>query len=57
LRAAVADWAGYQRAAGQSDNISYRRFLSTFGTDVMTAQTLGRREAEKLTIRIKETLI
>ena len=57
LRDAVAKWAGYQRAAGQSDNVSYRRFLSTFGTDVMTAQTIGRREAEELTIRIKETLI
>lgn len=57
LRAAIAEWAGYQRAAGQSDSISYRRFFSTFNTDVMTAQTLGRRNAEKLTIRIKEALI
>ena len=57
LRATIAEWAGYQRAAGQSDSISYRRFLGTFGTDVMTAQTMGRREAEKLTIQIKETLV
>ena len=57
LRAAIAEWAGYQRAAGQSDSVSYRRFLCIFGIDVMTAQTIGRRKAEELTMRIKETLI
>lgn len=52
LRTAVALWAGAQRALGRPDSESYRRFWFAFGIDVMTAQTLGRREAEELTERV-----
>ena len=52
LRAAMALWAGHKRAVGQEDSTSYKEFYFKFGTDVLTAQTLGRAEAEALTERI-----
>lgn len=52
LRDAVALWAGGRRAVGQADSISYREFYFKYGIDVLTAQTLGRPEAEALTERI-----
>lgn len=48
LRHAIAMWAGVQRDLGRSDSEIYRRFYHTFGTDVMSAQTLGRPAANKL---------
>lgn len=56
LRESIAWWAGYQRAAGRADSESYRRFYFMFGTDVLTAQTLGRREALELAGRINNYL-
>ena len=56
LRKAISYWAGYQRAAGRPDSESYRRFYFSFGVDVLTAQTLGRPEAEKLTALISAEL-
>jgi superfamily II DNA or RNA helicase len=56
LRDAVAWWAGHQRAAGRPDAESYRRFYFMFGVDVLTAQTLGRADAEKLAAKINETI-
>lgn len=56
LREAIAWWAGYQKALGRPDRESYRRFFFMFGTDVATAQTLGRPEAEALAARIVERL-
>lgn len=53
LRAAVAQWAGVQRAAGRPDWESYRRFYLTFGIDVLSAQALGTREAGELTQRVR----
>jgi superfamily II DNA or RNA helicase len=53
LRAAISQWAGYQRAAGHPDAVSYRRFFLTFGTDVLTAQTLGVHEAETLAAQVR----
>lgn len=52
LRAAIAWWAGYQRAKGRDDPESYRRFYFEFGTDVLTAQTLKADEATKLAERV-----
>jgi DNA repair protein RadD len=50
LREAIAWWAGYQRAAGRPDSESYRRFYFKFnGTDVLSAQALGTKEALELT--------
>lgn len=57
LRERIALWAGYQRHLGRDDNETMRRFYFTFGTDVMTAQTLGVREAEELASRISDKLL
>jgi hypothetical protein len=52
LRETIALWAGGRRAAGQVDSVSYREFYFKYGVDVLTAQTLGRPEAEALNERI-----
>lgn len=56
LRASIAWWAGWQRARGVSDSESYRRFYFMFGVDVMTAQTLGSREALQLAENVNRKL-
>jgi len=48
LRDSISQWAGYHKHHGRSLSEQYRRFFFRFGTDVATAQTLGRREAEEL---------
>lgn len=48
LRLSIQLWAGAQRDQGRPDSEIYRRFYHTFGTDVMSAQTLNRVAAEKL---------
>jgi DNA repair protein RadD len=52
LRRAIQLWAGYQRDQGCSDREIHRLFFLTFGTDVMTAQTLGAREAGELAMAV-----
>ncbi len=52
LRESIAWWAGHQRAANRPDGESYRRFYLKFGVDVLTAQTLGVKDATNLTERI-----
>lgn len=52
LRASIAWWAGFHRAQGRSDAESMRRFYHAFGTDILTAQSLGRPEALALAERI-----
>lgn len=56
LREMIALWAGWQRHLGNDDSISYRRFHFKFGVDVLTAQTLGRKEAEELTAKLKKEM-
>lgn len=56
LRHAIAVWAGVWRDKGATDSESYRRFYFTFGTDVMSAQTLGATEADALRQRVDESL-
>jgi superfamily II DNA or RNA helicase len=56
LRDAIALWAGHRRAVKQDDSVSYREFWFKFGTDVLTAQTLGRADAELLTERINNDI-
>lgn len=55
LRAAMAEWAG--RRDGRTDQATVRRlqreFFITFGVDVLSAQALGRAEAESLTERVR----
>lgn len=52
LRASIAQWAGYQRAALRPDSESYRRFFFKFGIDVLGAQALGTKEAAALNLKI-----
>ena len=54
LRDAIAWWAGHQKAAGRTDSESYRKFYFTFGVDVLSAQALGRIQAEELTRRVQD---
>lgn len=48
LQDAIAIWAGYERAKGRDDAEIYRRFYHATGTDVLTAQTMDRKEMEVL---------
>ena len=52
LREAIAQWAGYKKAEGLNDAEIYRFFYISFGTDVMTAQTLNAKDAAALYARI-----
>ena len=52
LRDMIAQWAGYGHAAGMGDPEILRRFYFKFGVDVMTAQTLGAPDAERLAAEI-----
>lgn len=56
LREAISLWGGLQRSLRRPDSESYKRFYFKFGVDVLTAQTLGRRDAEDLMKRIYEDL-
>jgi len=53
LREAMALWGGARTAAGDDIRTAQRRFFHTFGIDVATAQTLGRKDAEQLLGRLK----
>jgi len=55
LRSNIALWAGSWRDKGASDSEIYRRFFFRFGTDIATAQTLNRADAEELKQRIELT--
>ena len=55
LRDAIALWAGVWRDAGEDDSTIHRRFFLTFGTDVMTAQTLNAADAAQLEARVSGT--
>lgn len=52
LRDAIAQYAGQLRAAAYDDGRIHRNFYLTFGVDIMTAQTLNVKDAEKLRICI-----
>lgn len=56
LRGAIALWAGWQKAIGRDDSQSYRIFYHTFGIDVLSAQALGRPEAEALLLKVQQVL-
>ncbi len=55
LRAAIATWAGYCKQENMEDSEIYRLFYFSFGIDILTAQTLGANDAEKLTNKITKT--
>ncbi len=56
LRQLIALWAGWQASLGHSDSEGYRRFFHQFGVDVLSAQALGRPDAEGLAARVKSVL-
>ena len=56
LREIIAVWAGHRRASGHPDSDSYRKFYHENGVDVLTAQTLGRPQAEELKLKIEEQI-
>lgn len=53
LQEAIALWAGARKETGQADRTSYREFFLKFGVDVLTAQTLPRKDMEELRQRIE----
>lgn len=57
LRQAIQLWAGWQRDCGHNDPEIYRLFFHAFGLDLLSAQALGRPEAEALTDRITSILV
>jgi DNA repair protein RadD len=57
LQKSIAEWAGvWKYRDGETDSEIQRRFYLTFGIDVLTAQTLGSREAQELKERIDGNL-
>ncbi len=56
LRSSIAWWAGHHQDSGRNIRECMRLFYFTFGIDVMTAQTLGRTDAEKLSILINKNI-
>lgn len=50
----INHWGAFYEANGNSRQEAYRRFFHRFGMDVLTAQTLGKKDAEKLTIKIQD---
>lgn len=52
LKNAITWWAGVKKKLNYSQREAYKLFYFRFGIDVLTAQTLGRPDAEKLTAEI-----
>lgn len=53
LRDVMAAWGGYRKHEGLTDREAQKKFYLTFGVDVLTAQTLGTREATELKERVE----
>lgn len=56
LRAAMDLWCGWRKHLGDEDSEIQRRFYHTYGIDLLTAQTLRRRDTEALHARIAADL-
>jgi len=56
LRSVISEWAGYQNAAGQVNGTVLKRFYHTFGMDILSAQCLGKRQAQELTNRLRKVI-
>jgi hypothetical protein len=56
LRESIALYGGAARTAGMPDSESYRRFYFRYDVDVLSAQTLGRPDAENLNEKIRRDL-
>jgi DNA repair protein RadD len=57
MRELLSMWMGYQKAYGRGISEAQRRFYHRFGVDVLSAQVLGRSEAEGLMARVGEDLM
>ena len=56
LRAAMAQWSGYQTAMGREVSEQQRRFWHRFSVDVGTAQTLNASDARALQDKIEKDI-
>lgn len=56
LREAISWYGGWRRYLGEPDRVLHRRFYHTFGVDILTAQTLGRADAEALAARVNSVM-
>ena len=56
LRDVMAMYGGHQKAAGRDKREAQKRFFWKFGIDILSAQALGRPEAETLTAKIATEL-
>jgi superfamily II DNA or RNA helicase len=56
LRGVMAIWAGWRFKLGENMKDANRRFWYTYGMDVLTAQTLGVKDAAELQARIQTEL-
>ena len=56
LRDQISLWAGYKKHFGFNDSEIYRQFYFSFGTDVLTAQTLNVNDADQLFDRIQNDI-
>lgn len=56
LRETIKWWAGWKQRDGYTDSEIYRLFYLTYGIDVMSAQTLGTKEAEELNSKLRDKL-
>lgn len=56
LREVLALWGGWQAQKGRSEREAQKRFFIRYGVDVMTAQTLGAREANELAEKVRDEL-
>jgi hypothetical protein len=54
LRDTMSQWAGYKRPKGFTLSEIQKKFYLRFGIDVLTAQTLGRKDAQELKGRIDD---
>jgi DNA repair protein RadD len=52
LRKAMRLWGGWREHVGETERESHKRFFLMFGVDVLSAQALGKGDAEALELRI-----
>lgn len=57
LRQAIASWGGWRKHEGLLDREAQRLFYHRFGVDVLTAQTLGAKEALELKDRVERSML
>lgn len=56
LRKSIEWWGGYQRSLGRSDSESYKLFYFKFGIDVLSAQSLSKKDALLLACKVNKHL-